>query len=88
MDERQRVVIRLKKVEGQVAGVSRMYASGRDCTDTLDQLAAVRAGLEAAALLILEDHVTRCLQEAIANGGGEVETARLMSAVWRFMKNV
>ena len=47
------IVTRLRRIEGQVAGVRRMYEDGRYCIDVLDQLAAVRAGLEATALLVL-----------------------------------
>lgn len=65
VDPRREIVTRLRRVEGQVAGVGRMYEEGRYCIDVLDQLAAARAGLEAAALLVLEDHVNGCVREAL-----------------------
>jgi DNA-binding FrmR family transcriptional regulator len=39
------IVTRLRRIEGQVAGVCRMYEDGRYCIELLDQLGAVRAGL-------------------------------------------
>jgi hypothetical protein len=47
---RKDVVSRLRRIEGQVAGIRRMYQDGRDCVDVLDQVAAARRGLEATAL--------------------------------------
>lgn len=85
---RRAVATRLRRVEGQVAGVTRMYEEGRYCIDVLDQLAAVRAGLEEAALLILEDHVTGCVKEAIEEGQGREKAIELLSAVRRFVRSV
>lgn len=53
------VVRRLQRIDGQVSGIRRMYKGGRYCIDVLNKISAARAGLEAAALLILEDHVKR-----------------------------
>lgn len=55
------VVTRLRRVEGQVRGLQRMLAEGRDCEDVLTQLMAVRSALEQVALHILDDHVCNCL---------------------------
>jgi len=59
------VTTRLRKATGQVAGVLAMYEDGRYCIDVLDQLAAVRAALDAVALLILEDHMHTCVRHAV-----------------------
>jgi len=82
------IVTRLHRVEGQIAGVGRMYEDGRYCVEVLDQLAAARAGLEAAALLILEDHVSGCLREAMQGGDGPERARELVSAVRRFVRSV
>lgn len=88
MDAHPEIVTRLRKIEGQVAGVRRMYEDGRYCIDVLDQLAAIRAGLEATALLVLEDHVNGCVKEAIEGGGGQEKASELFSAVRRFVRSV
>lgn len=82
------VVGRLRRIEGQVAGIRRMYEDGRYCIDVLDQLSAARAGLEAAALLILEDHVKGCVREAIDGGDAEDKAAELLEAVRRYVRSV
>lgn len=88
MEPRQEIVNRLGRVEGQVAGVCRMYQEGRYCVDVLDQLAAARAGLEAAALLVLEDHVNGCVKEAMEGDGGPDKAHELVWAVRRFVRSL
>lgn len=88
MDPRHEIVTRLRRVEGQMAGVGRMYEEGRYRIDVLDQLAAARAGLEAAALLVLEEHVNRCVREALEGEGGPDKARELVSAVRRFVRSV
>jgi len=82
------VVVRLRRVEGQLTGIRRMYEEGRYCVDVLDQLAAARAGLEAAALRILERHVDGCVRDALENGDGAEKAAELLAAVRRFVRSV
>lgn len=88
MDPRREIATRLRRVEGQVAGVGRMYEEGRYCIEVLDQLAAARAGLEAAALLILEEHVNGCVRDALEGDGGPDKARELLSAVRRFVRSV
>ncbi|HEU4353983.1 MAG TPA: metal-sensitive transcriptional regulator [Actinomycetota bacterium] len=91
MDEagpRPQIVDRLRRIQGQVAGVARMYKDGRHCIEVLDQLAAARAGLESAALLTLEDHVHGCVQGAMEGDAGAARAQELVSAVRRFVRNV
>ena len=88
MDTKHEIVTRLRRVEGQIAGVGRMYEEERYCIDVLDQLAAARAGLEAAALLVLEDHVNGCVRDAMQGDGGPDKARDLVSAVRRFVRSV
>lgn len=88
MDTSHDILARLRRVEGQVAGVGRMYEEGRYCIEVLDQMAAARAGLEAAALLVLEDHVNGCVREAMAGEEGSDKARELVSAVRRFVRSV
>ena len=75
-------------MEGQVAGVGRMCEEGRYCIDVLDQLAAARAGLEAAALLDLEDHGNAGVRDAMEGDAGPERAREIVSAVRRFIRSV
>ena len=84
----EKVVKRLRRIEGQVSGIRKMQEGGRYCIEVLDQISAARAGLEATALLILEDHVNGCVREAIDEGKGQEKTAELLEAVGRFARSL
>ena len=56
--------------------------------DYVLDISAARAGLEATALLILEDHVNGCVREAIEEGKGEEKATELLEAVGRFARSV
>ena len=55
------VVNRLSRAIGHLESVRRMVEEGRDCTEVLVQLAAVRAALGSTAKIILKDHIEHCI---------------------------
>ena len=59
---------RQNRIEGQVRGLSRMVEEGRYCIDVVTQISAVRAALRRAEEEILRDHVSHCVEHAIASG--------------------
>ena len=61
---------RLSRIEGQVRGIARMIDEDRYCIDVLTQLRAVRAALRRVEDEVLNDHVTHCVEGAIASGDG------------------
>jgi DNA-binding FrmR family transcriptional regulator len=80
---------RLHRIEGQVRGIERMVDGDRYCIDILTQVAAVKTALERLAFEILEDHVTHCVQDALASGDTQAasrKSAELLAAVERFAK--
>jgi DNA-binding FrmR family transcriptional regulator len=77
---------RLKRVEGQVRGLSRMVDEDRYCIDIVTQIAAARAALRRVEEEILRDHVAHCVDHAIASGDREEQRkkiAELMAVVSR-----
>lgn len=65
---KQTVLARLKRIEGQVGGLSRMVDEDRYCVDILTQIHAVRAALHKVEEQILRDHVTHCVADAFSAG--------------------
>jgi DNA-binding FrmR family transcriptional regulator len=63
-----------------------MVEEGRPCPDVLIQLAAVRAAIDRAAKLVLEDHVESCLRGAAANGAADEDCDRLKTALDSFIR--
>jgi DNA-binding FrmR family transcriptional regulator len=55
------VVLRLKRIEGQMRGLQRMVEDRRECGDILTQLLAVRSSLDQVALQMLNEQIEHCL---------------------------
>lgn len=62
------VVKRLNRIEGQVRGLARMVEEERYCIDIVTQITAVRAALRRVEEEVLREHVSHCVEHAIASG--------------------
>jgi DNA-binding FrmR family transcriptional regulator len=83
---RKAVADQLARTAGHVASIKRMGEEGRSCPDVLIQLGAVRAAIDRAAKLVLEDHVESCLRGAAGNGQADEEWTRLKAALDTFIR--
>lgn len=70
-------VKRLSKIEGQVRGIARMVDDKRYCIDIITQIAAVQAALHRVEDAILQDHVSHCVEHAIASGNKADQRAKI-----------
>ena len=88
-DDRDALVKRLHRIEGQVRGIERMVEEDRYCIDILTQLGAVTTALESVAFRILDDHVQHCVAGALASGDAaevDAKSKELLDAVHRFTR--
>jgi CsoR family transcriptional regulator, copper-sensing transcriptional repressor len=88
-EDKQALVARLRRIEGQVRGVERMVEDDRYCIDILTQISAANTALESLAFKILEEHVRHCVAGALASGDEEqarAKTEELLEAVQRFSR--
>src|SRR2546429_1552131 len=88
-ENKDKLLKRLARAEGQVRGVARMVEGDRYCIDILTQLAAVDTALESVALEILDDHVKHCVVDALASGDeayAKTKIDELLAALHRFAK--
>ena len=76
------VINRLARAIGHLESVKTMVETGRDCTEVLVQLAAVRSALSSTAKVILKDHLEHCVQE---QGNTEEQLRALNDAIDKFM---
>jgi len=87
--DKEQLLKRLARIEGQVRGIAKMIDEDRYCIDVLTQLGAVDTALEAVSLKVLEDHVQHCVAGALASGderSASEKSAELLAAVQRFAK--
>ena len=68
-EDKQAILRRLKRAEGQVRGIARMVEEDEYCIDILTQVSAATKALETVALQLLDDHLAHCVAEAARSGG-------------------
>jgi CsoR family transcriptional regulator, copper-sensing transcriptional repressor len=84
--EKDALLRRLSRIEGQVRGVARMVEEERYCIEILDQIAAIQAAAEKVALGLVDGHVRHCMTTTEA-GGRDAKATELVSAVGRLLKS-
>jgi CsoR family transcriptional regulator, copper-sensing transcriptional repressor len=82
---KDQLLMRLRRIEGQVRGIQGMVAEDRYCIDVLTQVAAVQAALDKVALGLLDGHAHTCVIEAEPEEKDE-RTAEMMAAVGRLLR--
>ncbi|MDQ0297763.1 DNA-binding FrmR family transcriptional regulator [Salibacterium salarium] len=83
---KQQLLNRLKRIEGQVRGVHNMVEDDRYCVDILNQIAAIQSAVNKVSLALVEDHTHHCVANAIKNGEGEESIEELMEVMKRMVK--
>lgn len=79
--DNQALLVRLRRIEGQVRGVQRMVEDDRYCVEILVQIAAIKAAVDKVASGLLEGHVRGCVAKAITEGHGDEAVSELMEVV-------
>ena len=79
------VLNRLSRAIGHLESIRRMVEEGRDCSEVLIQLSAVKSAINNTGKVILKDHIEHCLVDAVECGDMEA-IADLTEAIDRFMK--
>src|SRR5580765_2451323 len=67
-EARQGLMLRLRRVEGQVRGVQKMVEEERYCPDVLVQMSAIHESLRAVERILMKDHLQHCATEALRSG--------------------
>ena len=79
------VLNRLSRAIGHMESIRRMVEEGRDCSEVLIQLSAVKAAINNTGKVILQDHIEHCIVDAIESGDHEA-LEELNKAIDRFIK--
>ena len=78
-EDKDAILKRLRRIEGQVRGLQRLVDEDAYCIDVLTQVSAVTKALQAVALELLDDHLDHCVRHAVAEGGSDAD-AKLSEA--------
>ena len=83
--DKQALLARLGRIEGQVRGVARMVNEDQYCIDVLGQINAIKSAIDQVGLLLLDDHIKTCVVDA-AKRDQEDKLDELVKAVGRFAR--
>lgn len=86
-EDKNDILGRLRKIEGQVRGLQRLVGEDQYCIDIMTQISAVQSGLRKVAVQLLDDHIRHCVAESLSSGedaGNKITEAT--AAVARLLK--
>ena len=81
----QAVINRLSRAIGHLESIKRMVENGRDCSEVLIQLSAVKAAINNTGKIILQDHIEHCIVDAVEHGDKQA-IEDLEKAIDKFVK--
>ncbi len=84
--DKEALVKRLHRIEGQVRGIERMVEDDRYCIDILTQISAVQAALDKVALGLASGHVQHCMAMGDDPKRRDEMTDELMEALGRLVR--
>lgn len=65
---KQKILLRLKRIEGQIRGLQRMVEEERYCPDIMEQVSAVQESLRGVGKVLLRNHLQHCVTSAVRQG--------------------
>jgi len=86
-DDKRKILVRLRRMEGQIRGIAGMVEEERYCIEVLQQLASLRAAADGVALKLLRDHMDGCVRRAVEGGNGKAEIDEVMELVRRYTRS-
>ena len=86
--DKERILNRLRRIEGQVRGVQKMVEGDQYCVDVLTQISAIISAARGVGLLVLEDHIRGCVMGTCGHDHADQEAmlAELTQAIERFTR--
>ena len=85
--DREEILSRLRKIEGQIRGIQRMVSENAYCVDILTQISAVKSGIDKVGLRMLREHMTGCVSDALrSKDSSEDKVDEVVKVVERFLQ--
>jgi DNA-binding FrmR family transcriptional regulator len=84
--DKDNLLARLKRADGQIKGIMRMVEDGRYCPDILQQVSAVTAAMDEVSLILLRSHINGCVRDAIEQHQGDETIEDLIAVVRKVIR--
>ena len=83
-DNQKQIIIRLRRVEGQLRGIQKMIAEEKDCVNIVTQLSAVRSGIDRTMGIIVAENLKQCFEHP--NDNPEEQLEKMEQAIQMVIK--
>ena len=83
-EDKEALVRRLHRIEGQVRGIQRMVDEDQYCIDILTQVNSAASALKSVGMGLLDDHVRHCVKKSFETGDSDEKVQEMLAAVARF----
>jgi len=85
--DKQAILIRLRRMEGQLKGIQKMVEDDKYCVDVLNQLSSIIAATQKVATIIMRDHIKGCVRDALTrNENSDDYVNELIEVIERYTK--
>jgi len=83
------VLLRLRRIEGQVRGLQRLVDEDTWCIDVLTQISSVTKALQGVGVGLLDDHIRHCVRDAVQEGDeeGDERIEEAVTAIRRLLRS-
>ena len=86
-DDKQEILTRLRRMEGQLRGIQRMVDNDKYCIDVLTQISSIIAAAQRVGAIVLKDHINGCVRKALTEGQNSDDAINeLVQAVSHFTR--
>lgn len=88
-NDKEAIIKRLKRIEGQVKGIQKMVEEERYCVDILVQVSAIRSAINKVGSIILENHIKGCVSDSLKHDNKDITEQtiqELMDTINKFTK--
>ncbi len=85
-DDKDALLRRLRKMEGQVRGIGQMVEDDRYCLDVVQQINSLAAAAREVALIVLEDHLKGCIATAVKNDNGDAAIKEMVTVLGKALR--
>jgi DNA-binding FrmR family transcriptional regulator len=82
--EKRALVVRLRRIKGQVEGIEKMVEADTDCSDVLMQVVSARRALKSFSEEMIESHLHECIESAASQSEGRRELRSLLTVLKRY----
>ncbi|MBI2832430.1 MAG: metal-sensitive transcriptional regulator [Chloroflexi bacterium] len=87
IEDKKEILLRLRKMEGQLKGIQKMVEEDKYCVDVMNQLSSIIAATHKVAAIILKDHIQGCVKDALTrNERSDEYVNELIEVVERYAR--